>query len=119
MNELLYGLSIVLTPDNLMYCLAGAIIGTLVGGDARLGPVASMSLLYPSTLPLPPASGMILMSAVFYGAMYGGSTTSILLNIPGETASVVTSLDGYQMARRGRPGRRWESAPSDLSSGEL
>ena len=104
MNELLYGLSIVLTPENLMYCFAGVVIGTLVGVMPGLGPVATMSLLYPSTIHLPPVSGMIMMSAVFYGAMYGGSTTSILLNMPGEAASVVTTLDGYQMAKQGRAG---------------
>jgi len=104
MSELFYGLSIVFTPENLFYCFAGSIIGTLVGVLPGLGPVAAMSLLFPTTLHIPPVSGMIMMSAVFYGAMYGGSTTSILLNIPGETASVVTCMEGYQMAKRGRAG---------------
>ena len=104
MSELLYGLSIVFTLDNLFYCFAGSIIGTLVGVLPGLGPVAAMSLLFPTTLHIPPVSGMIMMSAVFYGAMYGGSTTSILLNIPGEAASVVTCMEGYQMAKRGRAG---------------
>ena len=104
MSELLYGLSIVLTVDNLFYCFIGSLIGTLVGVLPGLGPVAVMSLLFPITLHIPPASGMIMLSAVFYGAMYGGSTTSILLNIPGEAASVITCMEGYQMAKRGRAG---------------
>lgn len=104
MSELLYGLSIVLTPDNLFYCFAGALIGTLVGVLPGLGPVAAMSLLFPSTLHLQPVSAMIMLAGVYYGAMYGGSTTSILVNIPGEAASVITCIEGYQMAKRGRAG---------------
>lgn len=104
MSELLYGLSIVLTPVNLVYCFAGALIGTLVGVMPGLGPVATMSLLYSVTIHLPPVSGMIMLSGIFYGACYGGSTTSILLNIPGEAVSVMTCLDGYQMAKKGRAG---------------
>jgi putative tricarboxylic transport membrane protein len=104
MNELLYGLSVAFTPENLFYCFAGSIIGTLVGVLPGLGPVAAMSILFPATLHISPVSGIIMMSAIFYGAMYGGSTTSILLNIPGEAASVVTCMEGYQMAKRGRAG---------------
>ena len=104
MNELIYGFSIVLTPDNLFYCFAGAVIGTLVGVLPGLGPVAAMSLLFPATLHIPPVSAMIMLAGIYYGAMYGGSTTSILVNIPGEAASVMTCLDGYQMARQGRAG---------------
>jgi putative tricarboxylic transport membrane protein len=102
--DLLYGLSVILTVNNIFYCLAGCIIGTLVGVLPGLGPVAAMSLLFPVTLHIPPVSALIMMAGIYYGAMYGGSTTSILVNIPGEAASVITCLDGYQMARKGRAG---------------
>jgi putative tricarboxylic transport membrane protein len=103
-GDLFYGLSIVLTLNNLVYCFAGCLIGTLVGVLPGLGPVAAMSLLFPVTLHIPPVSALIMMAGIYYGAMYGGSTTSILVNIPGEAASVITCLDGYQMARKGRAG---------------
>jgi TctA family transporter len=103
-GDLFYGLSIVLTFNNLLYCFAGCVIGTLVGVLPGLGPVAAMSLLFPVTLHIPPVSALIMMAGIYYGAMYGGSTTSILVNIPGEAASVITCLDGYQMARKGRAG---------------
>jgi putative tricarboxylic transport membrane protein len=102
--DLLYGFSIVLTWNNLFYCFSGVLIGTLVGVLPGLGPVAAMSLLFPATMTLPPVSAIIMLSGIYYGAQYGGSTTSILVNIPGEAASVVTCLDGYQMARQGRAG---------------
>lgn len=103
-SDLFYGLSIVLTLNNLLYCFIGCVIGTLVGVLPGLGPVAAMSLLFPVTLHIPPVSALIMMAGIYYGAMYGGSTTSILVNIPGEAASVITCLDGYQMARKGRAG---------------
>ena len=103
-GDLFYGLSIVLTLNNLLYCFVGCVIGTLVGVLPGLGPVAAMSLLFPVTLHIPPVSALIMMAGIYYGAMYGGSTTSILVNIPGEAASVITCLDGYQMARKGRAG---------------
>jgi putative tricarboxylic transport membrane protein len=103
-GDLFYGLSIILTLNNLLYCFAGCVIGTLVGVLPGLGPVAAMSLLFPVTLHIPPVSALIMMAGIYYGAMYGGSTTSILVNIPGEAASVITCLDGYQMARKGRAG---------------
>ena len=103
-GDLIYGLSIVLTLNNLLYCFIGCVIGTLVGVLPGLGPVAAMSLLFPVTLHIPPVSALIMMAGIYYGAMYGGSTTSILVNIPGEAASVITCLDGYQMARKGRAG---------------
>jgi putative tricarboxylic transport membrane protein len=103
-GDLFYGLSIVLTLNNLLYCFIGCVIGTLVGVLPGLGPVAAMSLLFPITLHIPPVSALIMMAGIYYGAMYGGSTTSILVNIPGEAASVITCLDGYQMARKGRAG---------------
>ncbi len=103
-GDLFYGLSIVLTLNNLLYCFVGCVIGTLVGVLPGLGPVAAMSLLFPVTLHIPPVSALSMMAGSYYGAMYGGSTTSILVNIPGEAASVITCLDGYQMARKGRAG---------------
>ncbi len=104
MNEFFYGLSIVLAPINLFYCFAGVLIGTLVGVLPGLGPVAAMSLIFPATLHIPPVSALIMLAGIYYGSLYGSSTTSILVNIPGEAASVITCLDGYQMARQGRAG---------------
>ena len=104
LNEVLSGFHVLFTFQNLIYCFLGCLMGTLVGVLPGLGPVASMSLLFSASLRLPPVSGMIMLAGIYYGAMYGGSTTSILLNIPGESASVVTCLDGYQMARQGRAG---------------
>ena len=91
-------------PTNLMYCFAGVLIGTLVGVLPGLGPAAAIALLLPTTFKASPVSGTIMLAGIYYGAMYGGSTTSILVNIPGEAASVVTCLDGYQMALKGRAG---------------
>jgi putative tricarboxylic transport membrane protein len=98
------GFAVALTPTNLAYCFLGSLIGTAIGVLPGLGPPATIALLLPVTYGMPPASAVILLAGIFYGAMYGGSTTSILLNIPGEAASVVTCLDGYQMARQGRAG---------------
>lgn len=98
------GFSVVFQPMNLFYCFLGVLIGTLVGVLPGLGPVAAMSLLLPATFHTTPVAAIIMLSGIYYGAMYGGSTTSILVNIPGEAASVVTCLDGYQMARQGRAG---------------
>jgi putative tricarboxylic transport membrane protein len=103
-KDLLFGFSVVLQPMNLLYCFFGVLIGTLVGVLPGVGPAAALSLLLPVTFYVPPVSTIILLSGIMYGAMYGGSTTSILLNIPGEAASVVTCIDGYQMARTGRAG---------------
>ena len=89
---------------NLFYCFIGVLIGTLVGVLPGLGPSATIAILLPSTFNLPPVSGVIMLAGIWYGVMYGGSTTSILVNIPGEPASVVTCLDGYQMAKQGRAG---------------
>jgi putative tricarboxylic transport membrane protein len=98
------GFSAALEPGRLMACFFGVLIGTLVGVLPGLGPAAAIALLLPSTFYLDPTSGIIMLAGIYYGAMYGGSTTSILVNIPGEAASVVTCLDGYQMARKGRAG---------------
>lgn len=93
-----------LTTVNLVACFIGVLIGTLVGVLPGLGPTATMVLMLPFTLPYGPTTGLIMMTGVWYGAMYGGSTSSVLVNIPGEAASVVTCIDGYQMCRKGRAG---------------
>ncbi|MFH1122493.1 MAG: tripartite tricarboxylate transporter permease [Pseudomonadota bacterium] len=103
-SNLIYGLSIAVQPANLLFCLLGVLIGTLVGVLPGLGANAALSLLLPITFKLPPVSAVIMLAGIYYGASYGGSTTSILVNIPGEAASVITCLDGHQMALKGRAG---------------
>src|SRR5215216_7411884 len=98
------GFAVILTPGNLYLCFLGSLIGTLVGVLPGVGPLAALALLLPITFTMTPVGGMVMLASIFYGAMYGGSTTSILLNIPGEAASVVTCLDGHQMAKQGRAG---------------
>ena len=102
LNHLILGFSVAVTPLNLLYCLFGALIGTLIGVLPGIGSVATIAMLLPITFSLPPVSALIMLAGIYYGAQYGGSTTSILVNIPGEAASVVTCLDGYAMARQGR-----------------
>jgi len=104
MNGLMQGFSVALTPINLALCLAGCFLGTVVGVLPGLGPPATIAMLLPLTFKMEPTGAMIMLAGIYYGAKYGGSTTSILLNVPGESASVVTCLDGYQMARKGRAG---------------
>ena len=103
-DNLALGFSVALTWQNLLYALCGCIIGTLIGVLPGIGPIPTIAMLLPVTYALPPTSGLIMLAGIYYGAQYGGSTTSILVNIPGEASSVVTCLDGYQMARRGRAG---------------
>jgi len=103
-SHIVNGLLIALTPINLMYTFIGAVVGTAIGVLPGLGPPATVALLLPITYKINAASGVMMLAGIYYGAMYGGSTTSILLNIPGEAASVVTCMDGYQMARQGRAG---------------
>jgi putative tricarboxylic transport membrane protein len=103
-RDLLFGFSVATLPMNLLFCFIGVLVGTLIGVLPGIGPPAALSLLLPVTFHVPPVSAIILLAGIMYGAMYGGSTTSILVNIPGEAASVVTCLDGYQMARQGRAG---------------
>src|SRR5512135_2466162 len=103
-QSMVMGFQVALQPNNLLFCFIGVLIGTLVGVLPGLGPVAAISLLLPTTFHVTPVSAIIMLAGIFYGAMYGGSTTSILVNIPGESASVVTCLDGYKMARQGRAG---------------
>lgn len=104
MHNMLFGFQVALQPVNLLYCLMGTLIGTMVGVLPGLGPAAAIALLLPTTFQASPVSATIMLAGIYYGAMYGGSTTSILVNIPGEAASVVTCLDGYQMALKGRAG---------------
>jgi TctA family transporter len=98
------GFSVALSFQNLLYCLLGALLGTLIGVLPGIGPVATIAMLLPVTFTLNPTSALIMLAGIYYGAQYGGSTTAILVNIPGESSSVVTCLDGYQMARQGRAG---------------
>lgn len=104
LSHIALGFQVVFTPTNLLFCFIGVLMGTLVGVLPGLGPTAAIALLLPNTFHFPAVSAVIMLAGIYYGAMYGGSTTSILVNIPGEAASVVTCLDGYQMARRGRAG---------------
>ncbi len=104
-HDILIGFSVALQLNHLFYCFIGVLIGTLVGVLPGLGPVAAMSLLLPATFHTTPVASIIMLAGIYYGAMYGGSTTSILVNIPGEAASVMTCIDGYQMARKGLAGR--------------
>ena len=104
LNNLAFGLGIALSWQNLLYCFIGCFLGTLVGVLPGIGPVATVAMLLPFTFGLEPAPALIMLAGIYYGAQYGGSTTAILVNIPGETSSVVTTLDGHQMARRGRAG---------------
>lgn len=104
LSNLSLGLSTAFSAINLLYCLAGVFLGTLIGVLPGLGPTATIAMLLPITFTLPPVSALIMLSGIYYGSQYGGSTTSILVNVPGEAASVVTALDGYQMARQGRAG---------------
>lgn len=104
MNQIVLGTQIVFQPTNLLFCFLGVLMGTLVGVLPGLGPTAAIALLLPATFHISPVAAIIMLAGIYYGAMYGGSTTSILVNIPGEAASVVTCLDGYQMALQGRAG---------------
>ncbi|GHH72776.1 hypothetical protein GCM10017673_28230 [Streptosporangium violaceochromogenes] len=103
-GQLSHGLAVALTPENILWAFLGALVGTLIGVLPGLGPTAGMALLVPLSVGLEPASAVIMIAAIYYGAMYGGSTTAILMNVPGEVSSVVTALDGYAMARQGRGG---------------
>src|SRR5882757_1179681 len=103
-TSLLHGFAVALAPANIFWCFVGCFLGTVVGILPGLGPAATIAMLLPLTYNMDPAGGIIMLSGIYYGAKYGGSTTSILLNMPGESSSVVTCIDGYQMARNGRAG---------------
>jgi TctA family transporter len=104
MENLMLGFSVAFTPENLTYAFLGCLLGTLVGVLPGLGPVPTIAMLLPITYVLPPIAGLIMLAGIYYGTQYGGSTTAILVNLPGETSAVVTVLDGHQMARNGRAG---------------
>ena len=103
-SNLALGFSVAGTPANLFYCFVGAMLGTLIGVLPGIGPLATLAMLLPITFTLPPEGALIMLAGIFYGAQYGGSTTSILINVPGESSSVVTALDGHAMAKQGRAG---------------
>jgi putative tricarboxylic transport membrane protein len=105
LNNLMLGFSVALHWNNIMYCLIGVTLGTLIGVLPGIGPIATISMLLPATFVLPPVSALIMLAGIYYGASYGGSTTAILVNLPGEVSSVVTCLDGYQMAKKGQAGK--------------
>ncbi len=104
LSNLALGLSVAATPANLIYAFIGVLVGTLIGVLPGIGPVATIAMLLPTTYALSPVTALIMLAGIYYGASYGGSTTAILVNLPGEMSSVVTVLDGYQMARRGQAG---------------
>jgi TctA family transporter len=99
------GFAVAFTFQNLFYCFVGVLLGTLIGVLPGIGPVPTIAMLLPITYALPPVSALIMLAGIYYGAQYGGSTTAILVNLPGESSSVVTCIDGYQMARRGKAGK--------------
>ncbi|MBE7369378.1 tripartite tricarboxylate transporter permease [Ramlibacter pallidus] len=103
-SNLSLGFGVAFTPINLLYCFIGCVLGTAIGVLPGIGPVATIAMLLPATYALPPVSALIMLAGIYYGAAYGGSTTAILVNLPGESSSVVTIIDGYQMARQGRAG---------------
>src|SRR5512143_2590255 len=103
-HNLIFGFGVAFSAQNLLYCFIGVMVGTLIGVLPGIGPMATIAMLLPLTYNIPPVAAMIMLAGIYYGAMYGGSTTSILVNLPGETASVITCIDGYQMARQGRAG---------------
>jgi TctA family transporter len=103
-NQIIFGFGVALSPQNLLFCFLGALVGTLIGVLPGVGPLATLAMLLPATFYLPPVPALIMLAGIYYGAQYGGSTTAILVNVPGESASVVTCLDGHQMARKGRAG---------------
>src|SRR5919201_3190762 len=103
-NNLIMGFGVAVTPIHLLYALIGVLLGTLIGVLPGIGPVATIAMLLPITFNLSPVAALIMLAGIYYGAQYGGSTTAILVNIPGEASSVVTTIDGHQMARRGRAG---------------
>ncbi|HEX9014719.1 MAG TPA: tripartite tricarboxylate transporter permease, partial [Chloroflexota bacterium] len=101
-NNVGLGFGIALTPENVFYCFVGALLGTVIGVLPGIGPITAIAILLPATYNMPATTAVIMLCGMYYGATYGGSTTSILINTPGEASSTVTCLDGYQMAKQGR-----------------
>src|ERR1044071_4024210 len=104
LGNLALGFSTALLPVNLFYCFVGVLLGTLIGVLPGIGPTATIAMLLPITFAFSPATALIMLAGIYYGAQYGGSTTAILINLPGESSSAVTAIDGYQMARQGKAG---------------
>ena len=104
LSHLALGAETALTPVNLLYCFVGVLLGTLVGVLPGIGPTATIAMLLPITFSFEPVTALIMLAGIYYGAQYGGSTTAILINLPGESSSAVTAIDGYQMARKGQAG---------------
>src|SRR5262245_34402288 len=102
--SLLDGFAVALRPENLLFAFIGSVVGTAVGVLPGIGPIAGIAILLPLTFKLDATGAIIMLSAIYYGAMYGGTITSVLMNVPGEGASAVTAIDGYEMARQGRAG---------------
>src|SRR5215204_390065 len=103
-GNLIFGFEVAFSLQNLLYCLIGVTVGTLIGVLPGIGPLGTIAMLMPITYSVSPVSALIMLAGIYYGAQYGGSTTAILVNLPGETSAVVTCIDGYQMARQGRAG---------------
>src|SRR5262245_57656714 len=103
-QQLIFGFSVALSIQNLVYCFIGVVVGTLIGVLPGIGPLATIAMLLPLTFNVPPVAALIMLAGIYYGAQYGGSTPAILVNLPRETSSVVTVLHGYQMARQGPAG---------------
>src|SRR5258708_9915997 len=103
-SNLVMGFGVAMTPLNLLFCLIGCVLGTLIGVLPGIGPVATIAMLLPVTFNVPPISALIMLAGIYYGAQYGGSTTAILVHLPGGSSSVVTCIDRYQIARQGRAG---------------
>ena len=117
---LYFGFSIALQAQNLLACFIGVLIGTIVGVLPGIGPIGAMALLLPVTYAMTPAGALIMLAGIYYGSMYGGSTTSILLKVPGEVSSVITTIDGYEMARKGRAGAAlFVAAVGSFAAGSL
>src|SRR6267154_5953848 len=103
-HNLIFGFGVALSWQNLLYCFIGVSVGTLIGVLPGIGPLGTIAILLPITFNVAPVGALIMLAGLYYGAQYGGSTTAILVNIPGEATSVITCLDGHQMARQGRAG---------------
>src|SRR6186713_1347183 len=110
LHNLSLGFGVAFTVTNLLYAFFGCVLGTLIGVLPGIGPVATIAMLLPSTYALDATPALIMLAGIFYGAQYGGSTTAILINLPGESSSVVTAIDGYQMAKQGRAGQALATA---------
>jgi TctA family transporter len=118
-NNLFFGFSVALSLQNLLYCFIGVLVGTLIGVLPGIGPLGTIAILLPITYSVSPVAAMIMLAGIYYGAQYGGSTTAILVNLPGESSSVVTCIDGYQMARNGRAGAALRLPPRPFFAGTV